>query len=210
VVQTTINYLTQLSQRIPVELFAFIASFVEEVFAPIPSPLVTSAVGAIAQSQGYLVGALFILGLLAAIGKTIGAIIIYFISDKAEDFVMKKIGPWLGFTHDDVERVGAHITGTWKSYVLLVFVRTVIPSFFFSASAGIIKMRMKIFVIVTLIGTFFRSTIFIFLGYFSVDAIHKISGHIKNTEVFIEITIAVALFALAIYLYWKRANGVKK
>ena len=75
-IETLINYLTLLSNRIPVELFVLIGSFVEEVVAPIPSPLVTTITGSLAYSQGYIPVALCLLGLLAAVGKTIGSVII--------------------------------------------------------------------------------------------------------------------------------------
>ena len=102
VIETLINYLTQLSNRIPVELFILVGSFIEEVVAPIPSPLVTTVTGSLAYTQGYIPIALCLLGLLAAIGKTIGSVIIYFIADKAEDFLMIKIGPYIGIDRKSV------------------------------------------------------------------------------------------------------------
>lgn len=207
-IETLINYLTLLSNRIPVELFVLIGSFVEEVVAPIPSPLVTTITGSLAYSQGYIPVALCLLGLLAAVGKTIGSVIIYFIADKAEDFLMIKIGPYIGITHKQVESIGSKITGTWKDYFIFIFIRVLpfIPSLIISVSAGIIKMPMKLFLIVTFIGTFFRSMIFIIFGYVSIEAFQKVTGHIEKTETIVEIIIAVCIFALMSYLYFKRSK----
>lgn len=206
VIETLINYLTQLSNRIPVELFILVGSFIEEVVAPIPSPLVTTVTGSLAYTQGYIPIALCLLGLLAAIGKTIGSVIIYFIADKAEDFLMIKIGPYIGISHKQIENIGAKITGTWKDYFIFIFIRVLpfIPSLAISISAGIIKMPMKLFLIVTFIGTFFRSMIFIVFGYISLEAFQKISKHLEVTQTYTEIALAIGLFALIVFVYLKR------
>ena len=39
------------ADQVPVELFSFIGSFIEEVIAPIPSPIVMIVTGTIAQAQ---------------------------------------------------------------------------------------------------------------------------------------------------------------
>jgi membrane protein DedA with SNARE-associated domain len=98
-----------LSDRIPLELFTFIGSFLEDVLAPIPSPLVTTTAGTIAFAQGYLFIGLFWLALIAAAGKTLGCIVIYIITDKAEDFFMTRLGPRLGVTHKEIENLGETI-----------------------------------------------------------------------------------------------------
>lgn len=206
VIETLINYLTQLSNRIPVELFILVGSFIEEVVAPIPSPLVTTVTGSLAYTQGYIPVALCILGLLAAISKTIGSVIIYFIADKAEDFLMIKIGPYIGITHKQIENIGAKITGTWKDYFIFTFIRILpfVPSMAISISSGIIKVPMKLFLIVTFIGTFFRSMFFIIFGYISLEAFEKISKHLEITQTYTEIALAVGLFVIIALVYYKR------
>lgn len=205
-IETLINFLTTLSNKIPVELFILVGSFIEEVVAPIPSPLVTTVTGSLAYTQGYIPIALCLLGLLAAVGKTIGSVIIYYIADKAEDFIMVKIGPYIGITHKQIENIGSKITGTWKDYFIFIFIRILpfVPSMAISISSGIIKIPMKLFLIVTFIGTFFRSMFFIIFGYVSLEAFEKISKHLEITQTYTEIAIVIGLLMVIFFTYYKR------
>ena len=78
--------------QIPVEIFTFLGAFIEEVIAPVPSPIVMTLVGSIAAAQMTGLVFLFYLAIIGAVGKTLGAWLLYFITDKAEDLVFKRFG----------------------------------------------------------------------------------------------------------------------
>jgi membrane protein DedA with SNARE-associated domain len=97
------------ADQVPLEIFAFASSFIEEVLAPIPSPAVMMLTGSIASLQGRPFYNLFILCLLGAVGKLLGAIIVYFIADKVEDIFSWKLAKFFGVTHEDIESFGKRL-----------------------------------------------------------------------------------------------------
>ena len=71
-----IDALFQLSEVVPVTWFTFIGAFIEELIAPIPSPIVMTLGGSLAASQGSGWDWLLILDIIGAAGKTVAAICI--------------------------------------------------------------------------------------------------------------------------------------
>lgn len=105
--ESILQFIEQLSSYVSVEVFAFIASFLEELIAPIPSPFVMTIAGSMAAAQGSPFWYLLVIAVIAAAGKTLGAIIWYLIAEKTEDVVLGKVGRYVGLTHKQVEQFGA-------------------------------------------------------------------------------------------------------
>src|SRR3989338_7127201 len=95
---------------LPLELSAFLGALVEEIVAPIPSPFVMAAVGSVAFAQSKGLAALVWLSFVGAVGKTVGAWVVYYISDKLEDVVVGKFGRFFGVSHQEIKSVGKHFT----------------------------------------------------------------------------------------------------
>src|SRR5690606_6968465 len=112
IIEYLIRFLEQLAEEVPVELFAFIGSFIEELIAPIPSPVVMTLAGTMVASNNSPFWYLFIIAVIASFGKTIGAIILYSIADKTEDVVLTRIGRYIGITHKQVDSIGSRFKGT--------------------------------------------------------------------------------------------------
>jgi len=86
------NTLFEYAHSVPLELFTFISTLVEEVLPPIPAPSIITLVGAVAKVQDYSPYSLIILAIIGTIGKTFGATIVYTIVDKLEDIFVLKYG----------------------------------------------------------------------------------------------------------------------
>src|SRR5690606_32340582 len=166
------DILHQLAGVLPTEIFVAIGAFVEELVAPIPSPLVMTLGGSLAASQGKTLTYLGLLALLGAIGKTVGSWLIYLIADKAEDFVMNKIGKFVGVTHREVEIIGKHLNKGWRDDVILFLLRAVpiMPTAPVSIVCGLIKLNLRTYLTSTFFGTLVRNVFYLYLGYTSVDA----------------------------------------
>jgi len=95
IIQPFIDALHQLSQIFSLPWFTFFGAMIEEVIAPIPSPLVMTLAGSLAASEKAPWTYLGLLALIGAIGKTIGSLLIYVIADKGEDLIMGKFGKYL-------------------------------------------------------------------------------------------------------------------
>ena len=65
------------------EVFVFVASIIEEVIAPIPSPTVMVVAGSVAQLQERALFFLIPLAIIGALGKVIGALFVYVLPDTA-------------------------------------------------------------------------------------------------------------------------------
>ncbi len=197
---------------LPLELSSFLGGFIEEVIAPIPSPFVMAAVGsaAYAQSKGLL--SLLVLGLTGAIGKTLGAWIVYIIADKLEDVVVGKLGRFLGVSHKEIESIGKHFKGNWKDGLMLFVLRVlpIVPSSPISVVSGIIKIDLPTYLTATFAGNFFRNLIYIYLGYAGVSAYQSVLSGMDNMESVVQIVIFFSLLALVGWIYYKRFQKEKK
>ncbi len=186
---------------LPLEVFVFIASIIEEVIAPIPSPTVMILSGSFAQAQEYALLALVPLALIGACGKTLGALLVYGISQKAEYVFVGFFGKFFNVSHADIERLGSKLTGGVRDYVLLTILRAlpIMPSVVMSVGGGVLKVPLPTFIISTFLGTIIRDGIYLYAGYagtqFLINGISK-SAH---AEIFIEIVVALSVLGFVVY-----------
>lgn len=192
------------------EMFVFLASFIEEVVAPIPSPTVMVLAGSFAQIQSYTLLQLIPLAVLGAFGKTIGAIIVYIISDKAEDVVMTRFGKFFNVTHDDVERFGKKLGKGPRDYFLLTGLRAlpIMPSVLLSVGSGLLKVPMRVFIVSTFLGTIVRDGVYLYAGYVGTEALAAFVNLSSHLESYVEVLIVLVLVLLIGFsLYKKRKKS---
>ncbi len=206
------EFLTSLAYVLPLELFVFVGSFVEEIVAPIPSVLITTLAGSLALAAGYGWFALLWLAIFASIGKSIGCAILYIVADKAEDFILNRLGPKIGITHADVERIGRYFKGTARDYLILIVIRALplSPSLPISVGAGIIKIPFGMYNIATFIGNFFRSLLFIAVGYTGFSAYQSLLDRAGSIESIVQIMLAAGLVFFVGWVYYLRRVREKK
>lgn len=191
---------------VPVPIFAFVGSILEEIVAPIPSPFVMTTTGTLLAASEAMLSSIIVIALIAAAGKTLGCIVFYILADKAEDVVIKKYGRYLGFSHTQIESIGKHFQGGWKDDVLLVVLRAipVMPSTPISLVAGFIKLNMRTFIVSSFIGNFIRALTFLYIGYEGLTALNE---GIDSLESIVKILVVLALGAVFAYVYYKRGKG---
>lgn len=197
-------YLLGLATDIPLDVFAFIASFLEEIIAPIPSPLIGTLLGSLAANSGYgLITSIVILGAVAAIGKTFACMIIYWVVRKLGNAVVEKFGKYVGVRQDDIVAISSYFTGTVRDYFILILIRAVpfIPSLPVSIGAGLLKTPFKFYVIGTLIGSFIRTALFIFVGYAGLSAYFTLVDRFGAIESFVLVAFAVLALGFLLWLY---------
>lgn len=184
----------------------FFGAFLEEVIAPIPSPFVMTLAGSVAQSQGYAFWYLFVVAVIASAGKTLGAILLYWLADKAENLVLSRIGKFVGITHKEVEKFGEKLSGSNKDLITLLVIRStpVIPSAPISLICGFIKMDKKQFIIATFFGTIIRDFVYLYFGYTSLEAATSLLEGMDGIETVV--TLAMALIGVSVvgWIIYKR------
>jgi membrane protein DedA with SNARE-associated domain len=198
--------LISLVHTLPLEAFVFIASFVEEVIAPIPSPTVMLVAGSVAQIQERALYALIPLILIGAVGKTIGALVVYAISDKAENLVMNKFGRFFGVTHDDVAVLQNKLGRGARDYVLLTVLRAlpIMPSVLLSVGSGLLKIPLPLFIASTFLGTLVRDGVYLYAGYIGTEALGTFVSTSTHIESLVEIVVGVLVVLGVIYFIYKK------
>jgi len=194
------------AEKIPVAIFSFLGAFIEEIIAPIPSPLVMTTVGSVAAAQGKDAAFLLLLAVIGALGKTLGAWVIYFIADKAEDIAARKIGGFFGLSHEKIESIGRRFNKSWKDDIILFLIRIapVIPSSPVSFVCGLIKINLRTFLVSTFAGTIIRNLFFIYFGYLGLTSAHSLLKGIGAAESFIQTAMVVSAGLFLLWLYWRR------
>jgi membrane protein DedA with SNARE-associated domain len=176
--------LLSLAHTLPLELFVFFVSFLEEVIAPIPSPSVMVVAGSFGVIQGYTLSGFIFLVLLASVGKTLGGVTMYFIAWKLKDIGLRTFGRFIDITDDDIQKFKGSFTGTMRDYLLYIFFRSVpvIPSVILSFGSGVVRLPLRLFIIGTFVGTIVRDSFYIVVGYMGTEALRVHLRSVSTTE----------------------------
>jgi membrane protein DedA with SNARE-associated domain len=204
-----ILWLEQSAHVVSLPIFVLLGGIIEEIIAPIPSPLISTLAGSIAVSQKLGIPYLLWLCLLATLSKTIGAWFFYILGDKLEDVAVPRFGKYIGVTHEDLKYFGAHFKGTMKDWLILIVFRSipVMPSTPISVLCGILKISQKTFLIGTYVGFYVRNLTFIFLGYTGLTAIDSLMTGIDSVETILKLVIVIGGCGVLGWLYWRRSKG---
>jgi membrane protein DedA with SNARE-associated domain len=192
-----------LANSLPVEIFTVVGAFIEEIIAPIPSPLIMMTAGLVAAEQGYTVLNLLFLALIGAIAKTIASVILYFIVDKFEDVFMRKFGKFIGLTTDFSENIGKKLNKGKLDYLTFFLLRAtpVIPSAPVSVLAGFFKVNLKAYTVGTFFGVIIRNIIYLGIGFWFSDLITQFEAGFATFENVFQLLIVICFFAWIVY--WK-------
>ena len=204
--------LISLINIIPLEIFIFFASFIEEVFAPIPSSGVLLVTGSFAAVQGLTLSALIPITILAALGKTIGAIVVYYFSDKIGEVVISKFGRFFDISHESIQKFNSKITGGKRDYFFLTIFRAlpILPSSVVSVGCGLLKIPIKLFIISTFLGTIIRDSIFLYAGFKGTELLKILADKTTNLESLVEIIILTIAAISLCYLYIKHKKKISQ
>lgn len=212
IIESLIHFLEQLADQVPVELFAFFGSFIEELIAPIPSPVVMTLAGTMVASNGSPFWYLFVVAVIAAVGKTIGAIILYFLADKTEDVVLSRVGRYIGVTHKQVDSIGSRFKGTPRDYLTLLIIRStpIIPSAPISLICGLIALPKKLFIICSFFGTIIRDFIYLYIGFTGLSAAAEITNGIEGMNSIVTILLGIVGAGIFGWILYKKYLAPKK
>lgn len=180
-------------------LAIFLLMTAESALIPIPSEI-TMPFGGFLASKGIL----NFWGVVAAgsLGNLLGSYLTWLVGIHGENFTrrfIKKWGKWVLFSEHELEvaislyrRFGQPITFFSR---LLPVIRTYI-----SLPAGVAKMPLAPFLILTLAGSFLWSTFLTWLGVVLGENWHSLSGYFRKFDIAI-VTVVVLLVGL--YLWYK-------
>lgn len=203
-----IEYLHTLSQAMPLPLFISVGAAIEEIIAPIPSPLVMTLGGSLAAASGLHWLSLVYLAVIGSFAKTIASYLVYVVSDKAEDLVLGKFGRFLGVTHKEVEKLGSQLSGGWKDDLVMFALRAIpiIPTAPVSIISGLLKVNLLTFFWTTFVGYIIRNYFYLYLGATSIGALESLNEGLDSVEKIGYLIIFILLIALTLFFYKQRQD----
>ncbi|MFH7903479.1 MAG: DedA family protein [Candidatus Aenigmatarchaeota archaeon] len=176
----------------------FVLSFLETLFAPLPSEIVLPFAGYLAYlEKNYFI---FILAILiGALGNTLGSIPLYYLGYFGRDLV-EKYGKYFF-----ISRKRLNTAENWfnKNALITVFALRFVPGFrsLISIPAGIFKMDLKRYFILTFFGFLIWNSFLVSLGFFLGEYWQMSLNYSKEIEMF-AIIIVFAIIAYLIIKYY--------
>ena len=188
----------------------FLAALLENLFPPIPSEVIFPLIGFVAYHNNLGIIHAIAMGLVGAIGSTVGAIVIYYISLKLGKPAILRFGRYVR-----IGEKGLLEAESWfqKYGAIAVFSGRLAPGIreLISIPAGIGRMNIIKFVIFTFAGSAIWSVALTLLGYFLGDAWTKISEQLSSVfSIFAGIIIIIVIAVLGLRYYYGKRNRERK
>ena len=173
---------------------------IESVFFPIPSEAVMPLAGwMLVEAKGLSVWFVLLAGLFGALGSLIGAIAIYAVGLFGGRPLLEKYGRYVLISRDDLEAADRWFEryGVWAVFIsrLIPVARSLI-----SLPAGIARMHLLPFLILTFLGSFIWSTGLALGGYLLGSNWETLRDHMRPFDLLI---IAFLVAIVLIYVYWR-------
>lgn len=186
----------------------FLLIAIENIFPPIPSEVILTFGGFMTTYATNM----HILGVIIAsiLGSVIGAIILYTVGrilnkDRLEKIVEGKIGKVLRFKKEDIEKANSWFEKRGKFTVFVCRFVPIVRSLI-SIPAGMSKMKVFPFLILTTIGSAIWNIVLISLGAIAGESWEIICSYIDNYSKVILILLIIIFIVGAFVFYRKRLS----
>lgn len=183
----------------------FLLIFIENLFPPIPSEVILLFGGFMTVSAGLSLPLTIV---AATVGSMVGAIVLYGLGHKLgmtgiQPFFSGRFGDLLGLTPNDLVR-----TTDWfhKRGPAAIFFCRFIPLIrsLISLPAGITKMNIGPFLVLTLIGSTIWNTVLVFLGHYAGQGWHRYEAIFSTYSSYFVRGLAVIVVLFLTYRIIKR------
>lgn len=188
----------------------FFATMLEEIIAPIPSPLVSLAGGffLLPSDASWLLAvkdAFFIIAIPVAIGVSLGSAAVYALGYFGGKPMLEKWGKWLGLEWNDIEKAKQKFTLRKGDEVTLFGLRLlpIVPGVVLSGFCGIIRYRFFAFIILTFFGSLCRAWLLALIGWRVGELYQKYVTMLDHFEQYIFLVI-ICVLAITVVIVWYR------
>ena len=187
----------------------FAAAFLEVIFPPVPSEVIFPLVGFTAQNRGLGLENAIGMASVGALGSTVGAILIYFVSAKVGRMVIVRFGKRVRISEQEIEKAERWFE---KYGSIAVFTARMIPGIreIISIPAGIGQMNFAKFVGYTFAGSLLWCIILTLTGYYLGEAWSKFSEQASSTFTIITIILIAAIITGVGFWYSRRKRASAK
>lgn len=182
-----------------------IAMAIESACVPLPSEVTMPLAGWLLVAERNLGwGGVFLAGFWGAIGNLIGSLIAYYVGMYAGRPLIERYGKWILLTKKDVDRADQFFAtrGEWAVFIsrLLPVVRT-----FISIPAGIARMPIWKFSVMTFIGSFIWSVPLAAVGYKWGPEWESFHSRMRV----LDYPIAALMLAAVVWFGWHRIREIR-
>ena len=180
---------------------------VENIFPPIPSEVILTFGGVMTTMTDMSIPGVI---LFSTIGSLLGAIVLYGVgrwlnADRLERWVNGKVGRLLHFKAEDIKKAEKWFDRRGKITVLLCRCIPVVRSLI-SIPAGMAKMNLPIFLLLTTIGSAVWNTVLVLLGHGAGSQWDVIVGYVDKYATVTVVVLALACIGAVIFFYRKRLS----
>ena len=188
----------------------FLVALLENLFPPIPSEIIFPLVGFVAFHNNLGIVHAIAMGLVGALGSTVGAIVIYYLALRVGKPAILRFGKFVG-----VGEKGLLKAESWfqRYGVIAVFSGRMAPAVreLISIPAGIGRMNLIRFVLFTFAGSAIWSVTLTLLGYFLGDAWRAMANQLSNVlSIVVLIIIATVISVFGLKYYKNRSDEHKR
>lgn len=178
----------------------FAAAFLEVIFPPIPSEVIFPLVGFIAQNRGLGLENTIGMATVGALGSTVGAILIFFVSARIGRTAIMRFGKRVRISEQEIEKAERWFE---RYGSVAVFTARMIPGIreIISIPAGISRMNIAKFVGYTFAGSLLWCIILTLIGYYLGEAWRTFSDQLSSAFTIITL-ILIAAAAIAVAGFW--------
>ena len=181
----------------------FLLTLIEGILTPIPSEIIIPFAGFLAYEGTFILPLVIIVGTL---GSTLGSTGAYYIGYYLGRPFVLKYGKWFGVKDKHIDK-----SEDWfKKYGdVTILVGHSLPGMrsFISFPAGIVKMRLRNFVVFTFIGALIWTSVLAVAGFYLGAHWESLIGVVGNLEILILIAFVVILAAYLWYRYRKSRSA---
>jgi membrane protein DedA with SNARE-associated domain len=187
----------------------FAAALLEVIFPPIPSEVVFPLVGFTAQSRGLGLENAVGMATTGALGSTVGAVLIYFISMKVGRAAIVRFGRRIRVNEHEIEKAERWFA---KYGPIAVFTARMVPGIreIISIPAGIGRMNLAKFVAYTFAGSLVWSVALTLAGYFLGEAWSSFSEQASLAFTIVSIIVIAGILAGIGVWYTRRKKAQTK
>lgn len=183
---------------------------IEEVFVPIPSPVIPMAAGFLLVEATSLSAALlqilFFIAIPASIASVISSYFVYGIAYYGGEPIIKRYGKYLDISWSEIQNLERHFdSGKEKYYVALFRAIPIVPLSLISGSAGLFQMEWKEYGVWSFIGMLPRNFLLAYIGWAVKDDFLAIASRIDSISTAVVIVIVGIVGSVIIYRKLKDA-----
>lgn len=195
----------------------FWGSIIEEIVAPVPSPLVQMSAGAFLLSKYNSVSSdllvnMSIIALVGSVGATLGSYVMYGIGYFGGRPLVEKTSRFTGVKWSTIEKFQKKMKNSSNDELTIAILRSVpvIPSVIIAISCGILRINPLSYTISFFSGGIIRNLVFLIVGWQMGSAYYKGATVFEDISSLITRIIALILLLVLICLYYKRHKTEKE